>query len=192
MKKGYTLVACALAVVLAGGCSDSATGPTVPGGSQGVSFNPSTSSPPPPANSLTLRQSSSSANSVTIDVVATQVNDFYGAGFDVVWDPSILTWTSASEGSFLNMDGTSTTFAAMLADVLPGPGEDFQQGRLNVGLSRVGLVPGNTGSGTVAVLTFQSVASGSTSVGFEAFFNSTSSGGDVSGLQWIGGTASVR
>lgn len=191
MNSGYLLrIAGAVVVFLTVGCGDSGTGPLNPGGNSNVRFTSTPSSPA--ANSLSLVQSSSSASVLTLNVVATEVNDFFGVGFDLVWNPDILTFQSASRGSFLSADNNTVDFAAMLADIEPGPGETIDPGRLTVGTTRLFPAPGNNGSGVIATLTFGAGTTGSTGMSFEAFSGFNSSGGDVSGLNFAGGNATVR
>jgi len=139
-----------------------------------------------------MSEVSKTATSITLAVNATSVVDLYGVGFELVWNPAFLRYESAAEGSFLAMGNANTTFAAELVDVQPGPGEDRQQGRLSVGVTRLNEVPGMSGSGQLLTVTLSSVASGTTSASFEATQAFDSGGTRITGMTFAGGTLNVR
>jgi len=73
----------------------------------------------------------------------------------LTFDPGVLAVESVEVGDFLGGAGE----AQLLTD-------DSHPGRLVIGASRLGQVPGVTGDGTVARVTFRAVAAGESSVGF--------------------------
>ena len=66
------------------------------------------------------------------------------------------------------------------------------QGRLAVGVYRLGNVGGVGGSGELMRVTFTSVASGGTGISFEAFGATQPNGNAIPGVTFSGGSASVQ
>jgi adhesin HecA-like repeat protein len=95
-------------------------------------------------------------NTVTLDVNISGVTDLYGFGFDLSFDPAIVSASSITEGAFLPMGG-STYFIAGTIDNARGA----IAGNGDVLLS---AVPGVGGDGTLAVLTLQGLAVGATDI----------------------------
>jgi len=81
------------------------------------------------------------------------------APFYITYDPQLLEFVGAAEGSFMNADSRPTTFQATAAN-----------GRVLVGLSRFGRGEGAEGSGTLATFQFKALAPGS---GVLAFTNNS-------------------
>ena len=113
-----------LAVLLAasafacGGGGDSGGG-TVP--TRVATFAPA--DPTPPSNSVSLQSGSQSADTVTIRVSATDVNDFFGAGFRVTFDPASLVFLGmSSAGSFLRDGGVPNANLLFTTDAISVPG----------------------------------------------------------------------
>lgn len=79
--------------------------------------------------------------------------------FYITYDPQLLEFAGAAEGTFMNADGTSTTFQATATN-----------GRVLVGLSRFGRGAGAEGAGTLATFQFKALASGT---GVLAFTNNS-------------------
>ena len=164
-------------------------GPTAPPQpSMSISFTAAAATAP----SITLTEVSKTPTSITVAVNANSVTDLFGVGFDLVWNPAFLHYQSAAEGSFLRAAGIATAFTAELVDVEPGPGEDRQQGRLAIGVGRLNAVPGVSGSGQLATVTFTSVASGTTGMSFEAIQPFDSTGTRITAMSFAGGTFTVR
>ena len=83
---------------------------------------------------------------------------FYIA-FDVEYDPDVIEYLSAEEGSYMNQNGADDTlFEIALADGIPG--------KLSVGLSRTGTAPAVSGSGPLLTLTFRATSPGTTTLSF--------------------------
>ncbi len=81
------------------------------------------------------------------------------APFYITYDPQLVEYVGAAEGTFMNADGTSTTFQATAAN-----------GRVLVGLSRFGRGAGAEGAGTLATFQFRALAPGT---GVLAFTNNS-------------------
>ena len=177
-----------LLLVFATACDGGSTRPPPPPQMEIVYSAASTS---PPANSISLSEVSRTSSSITLGVNANSVTDLYGIGFDLVWNPAFLSYRSASEGTFLASGGRSTTLVADLADTDPGPGVNREQGRLKVAVSRLGAVPGATGSGMLLSVVFDAVSAGTTGISFEATvaFDST---GAMMPISFSGGSVNVR
>jgi len=74
------------------------------------------------------------------------VNNFFGVGFDVDFDPSLLEYISVNEGNFLSQ-GCNTVFLV----------NSSSPGKIIVGLSRLGASCGGvSGSGVLATFNFRS------------------------------------
>ena len=98
---------------------------------------------------------------VTQTIEVTAMENAYYAAFDVTYDPQVLKHVGQLEGDFFSGTGTnisSSMFQASLDDGVPG--------RLKVGITRLGTTTGVFGEGTLAVLTFEAVGRGATTVAF--------------------------
>jgi hypothetical protein len=82
--------------------------------------------------------------SFTIDIAITGVVDLYGWEFQLGWNSSLLAVLDVSEGQFLKAGGT-TYFASNVNDTA---------GNLIVDCTLTGNVPGVSGDGTLASITF--------------------------------------
>ena len=91
----------------------------------------------------------------TLDIDISGVTDLYSFAFSVNVDPDVLSITSVTEGSFLS-GGGETTF---LPGTIDGEGNVF-----GVSDTLVGPVPGVSGDGTLATITFTTVGGGTTPV----------------------------
>jgi hypothetical protein len=95
-------------------------------------------------------------NTFTVDINIGSVTDLYGYQFDVSFNSTILQAVSSSEGSFLTTVG-STYF-------VPGT-NDNSNGLLGATADTLlSAVPGVSGSGTLATLTFQAIGSGTSTL----------------------------
>lgn len=124
-------------------------------------------------------------DTITVSVEVTNTVDLYAYGIEVDYDPTILSFVSASEGSFLNADGTTTAFNASL--------EGGSEGTVVVGNARLSNPPvGIDGSGILFDLTFDVdlAASGSGAIIFGGGSYLSDSIGDVP-AQFDGGVVSV-
>ena len=92
---------------------------------------------------------------VQVQVVVSNAENLFAAPFYFYYNPTALTLEMVSEGNFLNQDGGNTVFLKSV---------DPTQGRIIVGLSRLGSAPGMSGSGALATITFKAQAPGQASI----------------------------
>lgn len=97
-------------------------------------------------------------NTVLVDVNISGAVDLYAYQFSLLFNPAVLQATTSAEGSFLGTGGT-TFFVAGTVDNTLGA-VNFTLGTL------LGLLPGVNGSGTLATLSFNAAALGSSTLGF--------------------------
>jgi general secretion pathway protein D len=93
----------------------------------------------------------------TVDVVANEADNLYGAPFTLVYDPIFLDFVGTAEGDLLKKDNTATVFATKV---------DKSSGQITVSLSRSGDVAGVKGTGKLLSATFRAKSQGPASVGF--------------------------
>lgn len=139
--------------------------------------------PPVPTPAVQTQISSSgkgaqTANMVVLDIAAPQtskVNDLFRVEVQVSnavnmanallvmeYDPVLVDFVGAEEGTFLKKDGKATAFTSEAK---------LNKAKITFGLNRVGDVGGISGSGTLAFITFKAKAKGVVTVRFkEAFF----------------------
>lgn len=84
---------------------------------------------------------------IEVVVEVGNVTDLYGVALDIVYDPAVYRYVSAERGDFLSSDDRKTNFAAAL--------EDGFEGRLVMGVSRIGDVEGLDGTGPVMTASFE-------------------------------------
>ena len=97
-------------------------------------------------------------NTVLVNVNISGAVDLYAYQFSLLFNPAVLQATTSTEGSFLPTGG-STFFVAGTVDNTLGA-VNFTVGSL------LGLLPGVNGSGTLATLSFNAAALGSSTLGF--------------------------
>ncbi|HTY20090.1 MAG TPA: cohesin domain-containing protein, partial [Geobacteraceae bacterium] len=112
--------------------------------------------PPIPLN-LSVPSSVGVDERFIVTITAANATDLYNAPFVLSYDPLLLDYEGASEGSLLNSDGKQTTFQASGVK---------SSGQVSVGLARSGNVGGVNGSGNLAILTFRAKAPGKAGIGF--------------------------
>jgi len=117
-------------------------------------------------------QTVASGSMFSVDVNISGAADLYGYQFDVLFNPNVIRAISSSEGSFLSTGG-STFFIA--------GGNDNVGGSIAATAdSLVSAVPGVNGSGNIAVLSFEAIGSGVSSLALsgvqllDSMFNVTS------------------
>lgn len=111
---------------------------------------------------------------VTISVDAKDTVDLYGYGFEVNYDPTVLTYVSATESSFLKADGKETSFSAAL--------QNGTEGTVIIGDARLVNPPtGVDGSGKLLDLVFKvkNTPSTTTNISFGASSFLTDTFGDM-------------
>jgi general secretion pathway protein D len=94
---------------------------------------------------------------ITVKVEAAAVRPVSHLPLELTWDPKRLKLETVVPGSFLGSPGS----AQVLAD-------GSRPGRLTVGASRLGDLPPISGEGTVATVTFRTLAVGPARIGFGA------------------------
>lgn len=97
-------------------------------------------------------------STVVVDVVVSGAVDLYTYQFSLLFNPAVLQATTSTEGNFLPAGGT-TFFVPGTVDNTLGA-VNFTAGTL------LGLLPGVSGSGTLATLSFNAAALGSATLGF--------------------------
>lgn len=175
-KAGIFSVIGLLILLISTGCG---SGPSGGGGSEEpqskakVSLSPATN---------TISPGNTLMRTVKVENIE---NTFYVA-FDLTYDPNIIEYVEASEGTFLNRNGTdATSFHAAL--------QDGNQGRITLGLTRLGAAGDVSGDGTLLILTFRTLNKGTTSLAFanpKGFKNSANQ--DVVIDDWENGTVTVE
>lgn len=105
--------------------------------------------------------------SVSVDVLLAGVSDLFGYQYTLNFNPAVLQFTSGSEGSFLSAGG-STYFDIGTVDNVAGT-ISFSFNTL------IGDIPGVSGSGTLANMSFSVVGAGTSAFAFSdvLFLNSS-------------------
>jgi hypothetical protein len=180
---GWVAAALAVLAVLAqaacsGGGGGGPTGPPPPTSS--ITFTPGSGGG---ANSVSLAaESSTDSTTLLLDVRANTVTDLYGVALNLSYPSAALHFAGATEGTFENAaGGVATSFQAV-----EGP-----TGTLVLAVSRLGAVPGATGSGVLMTLRFTSTASGSGTFNLSRNAGFDSTGLPISGLSWAAGSVQV-
>ncbi len=134
----------------------------------------------PGTDAIALGMTSSTADTFTLVLLATEVVDLFGYGVDITFDPAVVRFDTASGGPFLQAEGITVT-----TQVVENP-----SGTLVIGQSRVGAVAGVSGTDTLLTLNFTSVAAGTSpfTTSNASAFNST---GAAMTTQFFGGSATV-
>lgn len=130
-------------------------------------------------NSLFLASAATTtANTLFLEVRASQVTDLYGVAFDLTYPRDQLQFVQASPGPLLGAAGSVQTAVSAPGIVI-------------VGGTHLGNVQGATGSGVVMILQFNAVAAGEGDLRF--FRNSAldSDGALLRGVSWVGGSVRV-
>ena len=142
-----------------------------------------------PGSKVFLTPASSTVNpgdTFTRTVKVQNVGGTFYAAFDMTYDPKVIEYLDATEGAFLNRNGVdATSFQAAL--------QDGKQGRITIGITRLGVIGNVSGEGTLLTLTFRAVGPGSTSLAFadlKGFKDSANK--DVVIGEWESGTVTVQ
>lgn len=118
---------------------------------------------------------SSTASTLILEVRASSVSDLYGVAFDLTY-PTALQFARATQGPLLAGGTIQVSSSA---------------GRLVVGLSNLGPVPGASGSGVLLTVELTAVASGEGAFAFSKNQAVDSQGQAIAGLTWSAGTVRV-
>ena len=151
LLKYLPMLVAALALSACGGGDG---GPGANTGTAGVPVTPASVLVTPSSEIITKGQTISR----TVKIESAD-NAFYVA-FDILYNPAILQFVNAKEGSFMDNDGAdATSMQAVLQS-----GTTMQNGvplkRLTIGLTRLGDIGGISGSGTLVSVTFFAIGSG--------------------------------
>jgi len=91
-------------------------------------------------------------------VQITEATNVGSVPFYLLFEPQVVHIEEVAEGNFLNRDGTPTAFMSSV---------DNQQGRLIIGLSRLGAEKGISGAGDLVFITFTGIAPGTSPLHFD-------------------------
>jgi hypothetical protein len=179
-SRRLAVFACGLLVVGLAAC----------GGGGGGGGGPTEPPPPPPpgivftaqgvatANSVSLGSGTgTTANTLILEVRATQVTDLYGVAFDLAYPNAALQFVRATPGPLL-ANGSVQAVAAT-------------PGTLVVGGTHLGNVAGANGSGVVLTLEFSALAAGSGNFAFSSNTAFDSDGDAIAGVGWVAGSVVV-
>lgn len=108
-----------------GGAGSPVTSP--PGGSGQFVGAFVADNPTPASGSVTALQSGPNGTTVEVAVTLTEVNDIFGASFQVAYDPTTVDYVGYSPGNVLETGGDTPTYLVS---------EDAAAGRVDVGASR--------------------------------------------------------
>lgn len=178
--KRLLFLAVAFLVLLAcggGGGGGSPTEPTptpTPTPTQpSITFTPQ--SPGPSGISL-VSSSASNATTLILEVRAASVSDLYGVAFDLTYPANLLQHVRSTQGPML----AGGTFQGSVSS-----------GRLVIGLTNLGPVPGTSGSGVLMTFEFRAIAAGEGTFSFSKNQAVDSQGQAIAGLTWSAGTVRV-
>lgn len=177
-----SLVLAVLSIALAcGGGGGGGPDPT-DGGSGALAANFVPDQPSPGLETVSMGLDGAIGDVVTLRIRVTETQAVYGAAFDLVYDPTFATFLTWAPGTFLEAGGQTPNYAV----------NSPQPGRVVVGVSRLGDVPGVDAAGTrtLVKLTFRIRKTGSSQATFQAASLSDDQipPGDISGLTWAGGS----
>lgn len=133
------------------------------GGGGGTGTNTGAAgTPATPASVLVTPSSETVAKGQTISRtinIENASNAFYVA-FDILYNPAVLQFVNAKEGSFMDKDGADATSmqSVLQSDTTVQNGVKLK--RLTIGLTRLGDIGGVSGSGTLVSVTFFAIGSG--------------------------------
>jgi len=90
-----------------------------------------------------------------LDLSIANVKDLYGAIITLSYDPKVIDFRSATEGTFLKKDGQQTSFLFS---------NNIKAGTVDLYITRIGDVGGVEGAGTVCTTVFQGKVAGTSPV----------------------------
>lgn len=151
-----------------------------------ISFTPSAT---PVNNSVYLSQVSTNNDEITLSLNAKGVANVHGTAIEIDFDSSKISYISSSEGDFLSQGGNTNTIFT------PGL-EQGNYGVLLIAVDRTNTNVGVNGDGVLATIVFKALTpQGNTPISF----NTTNSalklpagGGNISGVNWLGGSLSYQ
>lgn len=114
---------------------------------------------------LTLKDSvANEASNFTLEVHVDDVSDLYAVGFDILYDVKLVKLVSIEKGPFLTSDDTN------VSDILLVYRDRKEEGRIVFGLSKSKQSTGVSGSGVIALFTFNALSKGNAEFKFENVF----------------------
>lgn len=147
--------------------------PTPPPAQPSITFTPQ--SPGPSGISL-VSGAGSTATTLILEVRAASVSDLYGVAFDLAYPANLLQHVRSTQGPLL----AGGTFQGSVSS-----------GRLVIGLSNLGPVPGASGSGVLMTFEFRAAGAGEGTFTFSKNQAVDSQGQAIAGLTWSAGTVRV-
>ena len=102
-----------------------------------------------------LETSAAVGQEIRFDLTASAVRNLYGGILTLSYDPKIVEFKAASEGTLLNKDGQQTSFLFS---------NNIKAGTVDIYLTRIGDVGGIAGDGNLCSAVFQGKSGGSTDV----------------------------
>jgi hypothetical protein len=181
VRRRAALLALALAAAACGG-GGGGGGPTQPPPPQpGITFTPAGATT---QNSVALATGAGGSSTVLVlDLHANQVQNLYGVSFDLRYPSTVLRFDRALQGTALSMGGAVSTSLQVA---------ESPAGNLVVGLTRLGAVPGMSGSGSLLTLEFAARTAGTGDLTFVAPSAVDPDGKAVAGVTWAAGSVQVR
>ena len=128
----------------------------------------------------------SSNTQFNVSINISNVSNLFGSAFDLIYNPSVLSFVSVQKGTFLEQAGATTDLLALANP----PGD------LIIGYSRQaigGIASGVNGSGTLMTITFRALAAGTSNLTFQNNSLCDPTGFDcvVIPANWTNGTVTV-
>lgn len=156
-----------------------------------ISFIPS-DSPSDTTVTVFLEKVSNQDNQITLELRIKGGVNVFGAAVEINYDSSLISYVSASEGTYLNQGGNLTVFVPSL--------NDGQQGILLIGCDRQGTVQGADGAGVLANIIFKATSKQTnTLIEFNTINSSLyepgiidSTSQKIEGTSWMGGYLSYK
>ncbi len=183
MSARYAIVISAV-LLLVSACGGGGDGGVVGGGGSTPSLQASfvPDNPNPTSNDVAMLAGTSADDRVQIRVTLTDVNDVFGAAFDVTYDATAVQLDRWLPGNLLEQSGASPLYFVET----PVPGRTVVSAQLLGASSGVNA----SGTQTLIVLVFRVLRTGSFALGFEAASVSDSQfpPQPIVGLRWSAGT----
>ena len=121
-----------------------------------ILFNPHPALSVPSVNIQPAVSTPTQGSSFDLYVNISEVTDLYAFQFDIGFDPTILFAANVAEGTFLPAGGSTLFFPGII---------DNTAGSISfIGDSLIGSIPGVSGDGTLAVLTFSALILGQSTI----------------------------
>jgi hypothetical protein len=136
-------------------CNFGETEETCPSDCHAGDVDTPTTSGPVTLSVLPATKNIGNGQEFTLDVVLSEGNDIFGFQFDVEYDPDVIEFVKAEEGTFLNNNGADSTFCL---------DEKLSEGLVkNLVCTRLGRGSVN-GDGVIEKLTFKALSEGRSDV----------------------------